>query len=227
MYQASILAFLSLASYGTAQWLNSIPGIPVCAISCSIKFPAECGQFPTAKCICSNTEWMNAAQCCTQAACSSSDLALTQQYAVGICKYVNIDVKKPTSCVATAPNLSGNNQAGSSTTQAASAAAPSATLGGYAYQGCWKDGTTGPALDGGIKTVDQKAMSQDSCINHCKTKNYQYAALTNAAECFCANQGIHNNAVKQPDDSKCNSKCTGNSAQTCGAYGFVAAWKKV
>ena len=216
MHYTTLLTSIALASLAKAQWLSNIPGIPSCAKACSQKLPAECGLVPTAQCICSHIDWMNSAQCCVKAACSASDLALTEQIAQGVCDYAKIALRQPTNCPTStlitatpAPTPTGNPTA----------------IAGYVYQGCWTEGATGNALAPGSYNMNL-LQSLEACSSFCTMKKMSYMGLRNWNECFCANHAPVDNSTKLPDESTCNIPCSGNKYEICGGKHSIGVWKK-
>ncbi|KAG0096082.1 hypothetical protein BGZ93_005015 [Podila epicladia] len=58
-------------------------------------------------------------------------------------------------------------------------------------------------------------MSQGSCVNYCKTNQYQYAITEGGTLCFCANQSPpEKNRV---EDTYCNKPCAGYPFEMCGS----------
>ncbi|KAG0350498.1 hypothetical protein BG005_009942 [Podila minutissima] len=58
-------------------------------------------------------------------------------------------------------------------------------------------------------------MSQGSCINYCKTNQYQYAITEDGTSCFCTNQSPpEKNRV---EDTYCNKPCAGYPFEMCGS----------
>lgn len=76
--------------------------------------------------------------------------------------------------------------------------------------GCYKEGTTGRALDGwnynGI-------INTATCINYCKNKGYSMAGLEAGGECWCDN-ALRNGAGGL--STSCNVPCNGAPGENCG-----------
>ena len=61
------------------------------------------------------------------------------------------------------------------------------------------------------------AMTEASCITYCSTggRNYAYAGIEYASECYCGNT-LDSTAAAAPE-TDCNMGCSGDTAQACGA----------
>ncbi|KAJ6629855.1 hypothetical protein B0H10DRAFT_1939488 [Mycena sp. CBHHK59/15] len=64
-------------------------------------------------------------------------------------------------------------------------------------------------------TTDLVNMTVENCIGFCDSKQFIFAGVEFAQECYCGDF-IENSAVSTPI-SDCNSACTVNTAESCGA----------
>ena len=58
-------------------------------------------------------------------------------------------------------------------------------------------------------------MTIDKCQTFCFDKDYLYAGVQYADECFCGNAIVPE--IPKPN-SECDYPCTGNSSQICGGF---------
>ncbi|CAG8557172.1 8112_t:CDS:2, partial [Acaulospora morrowiae] len=81
------------------------------------------------------------------------------------------------------------------------------------YKGCFKDSPycNVRRLDG--IQFEEQSMTVDMCTKYCSQKNYKYAGLEEATQCFCGNSYDSFTALGSED---CGSSCGGNSSQICG-----------
>ncbi|KZT03065.1 copper radical oxidase [Laetiporus sulphureus 93-53] len=95
-------------------------------------------------------------------------------------------------------------------------APPSDLPSNWTSQGCYTDNTASRTLTGASYTSTDN-MTVESCINFCDSLSttYVYAGVEYAQECYCGNDiengGTHSNA------SECNSACSGDANEICGA----------
>ena len=61
--------------------------------------------------------------------------------------------------------------------------------------------------------MNDNSMTIEKCQKFCFEKNYLYAGVQYAGECFCGNT-INPKILKPTTD--CNKVCTGDSSQICG-----------
>lgn len=57
------------------------------------------------------------------------------------------------------------------------------------------------------------SMTYETCVTYCTNKGFAYAGLQSGSTCRCDNTY---QSLGQAAASSCNSKCSGNSLQTCG-----------
>jgi len=80
------------------------------------------------------------------------------------------------------------------------------------YQGCYIDSQASRDLP--TKAASGTNMTIASCLRICKAKNYSFAGLQWARECWCGNAfGRYGKDVF----ASCNSSCLGDRTQMCGA----------
>lgn len=139
-------------------------------------------------------------------------------------------------------SLGGVSQSSSSSTKPASSTAGTGTVSatvstavstssapagtgfptGWSYQGCWVDGVTGRILP--YQAPDSQTLTQQSCAALCKAAGYTISGTEWAQQCFCGNQ-IVNGGVKTTE-TECNTPCSGNSAEMCGAGGRMTIYSQ-
>ena len=86
---------------------------------------------------------------------------------------------------------------------------------GWAYGGCYDD----LFPDGRILSVKQPYNSNltvQACVWSCFGLGYSIAGLEDRRQCFCGN-AILNGGTLADSDSECNTPCTGNGTEMCGA----------
>ena len=98
---------------------------------------------------------------------------------------------------------------------AASTANPSipASIGNYAYRGCYSEASTGRALTG--KAFASDTVSLDVCAATCA--GFGYWGVEYGRECFCGDSLADGSTKAGIPETDCNFKCPGNSSQICGA----------
>ena len=84
---------------------------------------------------------------------------------------------------------------------------------GWAYRGCYSEGTEGRALLN--QQPDSQSNTVENCVATCVGLSYGIAGLEFGAQCFCDNF-VHNGAAAAAE-SDCNMACPGNTGQNCGA----------
>merc|ERR1712142_419035 len=63
-------------------------------------------------------------------------------------------------------------------------------------------------------TLFKKTLTPDLCIEHCLTKEFNYAGVQSSDECWCGNTAPPSSKIVA--QTECNEKCTGDSEQFCG-----------
>ena len=81
--------------------------------------------------------------------------------------------------------------------------------------------------EGGLRNLPYKAyFSSTNTIEKCKRvcfeKNYRYAGIQFAKECFCGNNAPEKIVPKQ---SECNMDCSGDKSQKCGGGNRMNVYK--
>ncbi|KAJ9138967.1 Copper radical oxidase [Coniochaeta hoffmannii] len=89
---------------------------------------------------------------------------------------------------------------------------------GWSYQGCYVDGVNGRILS--YQAPDSQTLTQQSCATLCANAGYTISGTEWAQQCFCGNT-IINGGVKGAE-ADCNTPCTGNKNQMCGAGGRMS-----
>ncbi|KAK8858379.1 hypothetical protein IAR55_002606 [Kwoniella newhampshirensis] len=87
---------------------------------------------------------------------------------------------------------------------------------GWNSVGCYKEGTTGRALDG--YSYATPALNIATCISQCRSKGYSMAGLEYGSECYCDNE-FRNGAGATANN--CNMPCSGGPGQNCGGAGSL------
>ena len=86
---------------------------------------------------------------------------------------------------------------------------------GWAYYGCYVDGTNGRILQN--QQPDNTAgNTNEACVSTCASAGYTIAGTEYAVQCFCGN-AIYNGGALAAQQTDCNSACPGNSKENCGA----------
>ncbi|KAJ4495692.1 glycosyl hydrolase family 71-domain-containing protein [Lentinula edodes] len=111
-----------------------------------------------------------------------------------------------------------------STTSSTSATATSSST-SFTSVGCIAEGTTGTrrALTGANYT--NSAMTPAKCQSFCSS--YTYAGTEYSTQCYCGNSITNNGATGSVvASSNCNSKCVGDSSQSCGGSYYLNLYSK-
>jgi len=99
----------------------------------------------------------------------------------------------------------------------------------YAYQGCFKEGTSGRAVGGSASTsysTTNVNMTAELCVSTCFSEGFAYAGVEYSTECYCNNAGIVNGGSPAPGgDADCSMLCSGNKAEYCGGSSRVSVFK--
>ncbi|KAF8242298.1 hypothetical protein K440DRAFT_591049 [Wilcoxina mikolae CBS 423.85] len=102
----------------------------------------------------------------------------------------------------------------SATSSSASASATASGLPtGWAYSGCYVDGTNGRIL--ATQQPDNAALTIESCINTCVGLGYTVAGMEYSTQCFC-DKFLRNGGTLASSNTECGMACGGNSAEICG-----------
>jgi hypothetical protein len=70
---------------------------------------------------------------------------------------------------------------------------------------------------------DDQSMTIASCSNKCAAAGYTIAGMEYSYQCFCDNM-LRNGGPLAASESECNTKCAGNTGQTCGGPSRVSVW---
>lgn len=78
-----------------------------------------------------------------------------------------------------------------------------------------------PVLQGLSPPYRDIYMSQGSCINYCKTNQYQYAITEDGTSCFCSHEPPPE--TNRVEDTRCNKPCSGYPFEKCGSQTIHAS----
>ncbi|KAH9946755.1 hypothetical protein B0H21DRAFT_388973 [Amylocystis lapponica] len=92
---------------------------------------------------------------------------------------------------------------------------------GWREIGCYTDNTASRTLTGAYYTSTTN-MTVESCVDYCNSQSYIYAGVEYAQECYCGN--ALDNGGSSAIASDCNSPCTGNADEICGAGDFLSLY---
>ena len=84
-------------------------------------------------------------------------------------------------------------------------------IGGFKYTGCFKDAEN-RVLNGKVRP-DVGSMTNEKCINRCKSLGFSVAGTEYGGQCYCGNEIVGSEKL---DESSCNSTCEGDKSDTCG-----------
>ncbi|KXJ88041.1 hypothetical protein Micbo1qcDRAFT_124031 [Microdochium bolleyi] len=113
-----------------------------------------------------------------------------------------------------------NGGSGSSSSSMAS----SATATSWTSYGCWQDGP-GPRILPQYQAPDNSNMTRESCIQLCSSMNYTISGTEYYRQCFCGN-AIYNGGKQAPDESGCQTACSGDSSTMCGGAGYLSIYSE-
>ncbi|KAJ7852312.1 WSC domain-containing protein [Mycena leptocephala] len=88
----------------------------------------------------------------------------------------------------------------------------------WTLQGCYTDTSASRAL-AGASYVNASAMTVESCIAFCSTGGFSLAGVEFGDECYC-DHALQSSATLA-NAGNCNTPCSGNSTELCGAGNFV------
>ena len=91
----------------------------------------------------------------------------------------------------------------------------------FVYTGCFEDNHNPQALTY-RSSMSSQNMTVEKCVAECKGNGYRYAGLEYYGECYC---GATVNGKQAVDPTKCWTKCTGNSSQTCGGNDHLSIYQ--
>ncbi|KAL0946020.1 hypothetical protein HGRIS_012297 [Hohenbuehelia grisea] len=90
---------------------------------------------------------------------------------------------------------------------------PSSLPAPWTSQGCFIDSVNSRTLTGA--SFQSSCLTVESCLSFCSASGYTFAGVEFSRECYCG-FSLPTTAVATSID-ECNSACTGNTAQSCGA----------
>jgi hypothetical protein len=98
------------------------------------------------------------------------------------------------------------------------------SVSGYNYRGCFAEPRRGRVLYG-PRYSDKSRMTIESCLSFCKQQSppLKFAGVENKKTCICGDSINPRTSPQGP--GKCNSLCTGNKLQFCGAAGYIDVYK--
>ncbi|KAJ7364627.1 copper radical oxidase-like protein, partial [Mycena albidolilacea] len=85
----------------------------------------------------------------------------------------------------------------------------------WTSKGCYTDNQAAGRSLTGASFTNTTGMTVESCIKFCDGKNFIFAGIEYAQECYCDN--FLENGAQNVSLSDCNMACTGNPKETCGA----------
>lgn len=94
---------------------------------------------------------------------------------------------------------------------------------GWTYAGCGMDSVSHRALDDAATASDN--MTVEMCVDFCATRNFAYAGLEYARECFCANS-LEQGYVIGQGVARCDMECKGEEGTWCGGSNALSIYKK-
>ncbi|KAH7025074.1 uncharacterized protein B0I36DRAFT_353239 [Microdochium trichocladiopsis] len=114
-----------------------------------------------------------------------------------------------------------------STTSTSSSSSPTSSTppgfpAGWSYFGCWQDGP-GPRILPQYQAPDNANLTRESCANLCDSMGYNISGTEYFRQCFCSND-IYNGGKESPDDSGCQTPCSGNTTEMCGGSGYLTIY---
>ncbi|KAK0638658.1 hypothetical protein B0T16DRAFT_228203 [Cercophora newfieldiana] len=118
------------------------------------------------------------------------------------------------STLLSSPTVTSSSAVVSSTTSSVTASptpAKKSVVGGYAFAGCWTEGTGTRALSGPAFAYD--GMTLETCMTNCT--GFDLWGTEYGRECYCANN-LHSTSQRAPPED-CNMLCSGDPTEYCGA----------
>jgi hypothetical protein len=95
-------------------------------------------------------------------------------------------------------------------------------VGLYASQGCYTEGITERALS--AYTFTSTSMTAGLCVTECESKQFAFAGVEYATECYCGN-ALSNQTAPAPE-AECGMKCGGDTKSFCGGPNRLVVYKK-
>jgi len=131
----------------------------------------------------------------------------------------SINGPQSSSSSSTATSATTGTATSSSTSSSSSLPAGTGYPTGWTYQGCYVDGAQGRIL--AHQEPDSQALTPQKCAQACQGLGYKISATEWAQQCFCGNE-ILNGGVKAQAETECNTPCSGDNKQMCGAGGRMS-----
>ena len=79
--------------------------------------------------------------------------------------------------------------------------------------GCFQDSSS-RILPGQGGAVNQGDLTLEKCASECSAKGFTVLGVESGTQCYCGHTSP--DSSHKTDDSKCNSKCSGNKDEACG-----------
>jgi len=117
---------------------------------------------------------------------------------------------------------SSSTQTATGTSSTSSVPAATGLPTGWTSQGCWIDGPNGRILD--HQEPDSQTLTPQSCAAACFNLGYTISGTEWAQQCFCGNNIVNGGSKTTATD--CNTPCSGDSKQMCGAGGRMSIVSK-
>ncbi|KAJ7173130.1 glyoxal oxidase N-terminus-domain-containing protein [Mycena crocata] len=97
---------------------------------------------------------------------------------------------------------------------------------GWVSRGCVREPSSGRTLTG--YSFSSPSMTVTSCVAECNSRNFKYAGIEYANECWCGNtfEGGSAGGGSIAGSAECNMACAGDSTQTCGAGNRLSTYEK-
>lgn len=92
----------------------------------------------------------------------------------------------------------------------------------YQYVGCYQDTSDTVLTDGQLMKLASD-MTNDECINLCRSKSFAIAGTKSGTQCFCGNDLLGSVLVS---NGQCNMSCAGDATQStlCGGPEALSIW---
>lgn len=101
---------------------------------------------------------------------------------------------------------------------------------GYPYNACWTDLENGAGRTLFGDSVFNDNMTQEACGAYCSGltspsgTQYVYFGLEYGRECYCGNQIASGATLAPGGESDCNTPCSGDDNEDCGAGNRINIW---
>ncbi|KAH7030703.1 uncharacterized protein B0I36DRAFT_288299 [Microdochium trichocladiopsis] len=95
----------------------------------------------------------------------------------------------------------------------------------WRYLACGIDGGSLPGRTLSGASYAKSDNTVEKCIDFCQGKGFRYAGVEYKSECFCGNNLASNRLPKEGSLGACNNRCSGNSKQFCGGYGYIGIYE--